>query len=54
MGHAQNKKNVFFAEIKKLDHKLSKKFNLSKYHMFWLSYECFSKSWDYAWIYRLG
>ena len=46
MGHAQNKKTIFFAEITKPDHKLSKTYqnlsSLSKYCMFWLSYECFS------------
>ena len=32
----------FFRIIIKLDPKLSKLFILIKYHMFWLSYECFS------------
>ena len=44
MGHAQNK--IFFTEITKPHHKLSKRFILTKNHMFWLSYECFSISCD--------
>ena len=38
-GHVQNKKTIFFSEITKPD---QKHFILLKYHMFWLSYECFS------------
>ena len=41
MGQTQNKQ-FFLAEMTKADHKLSKTFILSKYHMFWLSYACFS------------
>ena len=33
-GHAQNEKQVFLAEITDIDHQLSKRFILSKYHMF--------------------
>ena len=36
------KKKFFFSEIEKPDPKLPKPFILSKYRMFWLSYECFS------------
>ena len=42
MGHTQDKKQFFFSEIAKPDPKLSKKFTLTKYHVLWLSYECFS------------
>ena len=42
MGYAQNKKQFFFSEITKPDPKLSNLFILTKYHMFWLSYECFA------------
>ena len=44
MGHTQNKKQFFFfSEMIKPDPKLSKPFYFwTKYHMFWLSYECFS------------
>ena len=36
----KTRKQFFFAEITIPDHNLSK--TLSKYHMFWLGYECFS------------
>ena len=42
MGHAQHEKAGTFAETIKADHKFSKYFILSKYHMLWLSYESFS------------
>ena len=45
MGYIQNKK-LFFSEIAKPDHKFSKRFILSKFRMFWLSYECFSLAYD--------
>ena len=41
--HPTQKTMFFFSEIIKSDPKLSKPFILTKYHMFWLSYECFSK-----------
>ena len=39
-------KTVFYVEITELDHKLSKIFTLLKYHMFLVSYECFSFLYD--------
>ena len=45
MGYAQNK-TIFFSEITKRDHKLSKTtfslIKISQVDVFWLSYECFS------------
>ena len=41
-GPRPEQKTIFLAEITKPDHKLSKTFYFIKYHMFWLSYECFS------------
>ena len=41
MGHAQEGK-LFLAEITKAYHQLSASFFLTKYRMFWLSYESFS------------
>ena len=41
-GPRPKQKTIFFSEIIKPDPKLSKPFYLTKYHMFWLSYECFS------------
>ena len=44
-GPHPNQKTIFFVEITKSYYKLSKKIILSKYHMFWLSYECFFIVW---------
>ena len=47
-GPHPKQENNFFAEITKPNHITSfqKKFILLKYHMFWLSYECFSILYD--------
>ena len=42
MGHTQIKKQIFFSEIIRPDLSFQNLFILTKYHMFWLSYECFS------------
>ena len=45
MGHAQNKKQFFFKNNKTIIG-FQKRFILLKYHMFCLSYECFSVLYD--------
>ena len=42
MGHAQNKKQFFFQKQQKQILSFQNLFILTKYHLFWLSYECFS------------
>ena len=42
MGHVQNETQMLLQEILKSDHQLLETLCLSKYHMFWLSYESFS------------
>ena len=42
MGHAQDEKNFFWQKYQKQIISFQQIFILSKYHMFWLSYEIFS------------
>ena len=42
MGHVQNERAIFFGRNNEQIFSFQKLFILSKYHMFWLSYESFS------------